>query len=139
MSLALLYQLNLESAGAAAPTLVSATIAADGDSISILLSESVTIGAGGNGGFVLTPSGGASTATYSSGDTTDTLVYTLSRTIDYGETITLAYTQPGSGVEASDDQQDLATFSGEEVANGSLINVPAGSASRMAISIGIRV
>lgn len=116
-------QLNLEAAN---PFFVNASIAADGDSISITFNEAVTFGAGGNGGIVITASGGASTATYSSGDTTDTLVYSLSRTIQAGETVTLSYTQPTDGIEAVDDNQDMASFSDEVVTNQSSVGAAVG-------------
>jgi hypothetical protein len=98
----------------AAPTLVSATIPAAGTSISIRFNEVVSIGAGGNGGFAITMSGGAVTLTYSSGDDTDTLVYTTDRTINSDETCSdFDYTQPGNGVEDAAGN-DLATFSNQQ-------------------------
>jgi hypothetical protein len=118
-----------------APLLVSAAISSDGDSISLTFDQAVTFGAGGNGGVTITPSGGASTATYSSGDTTDTLVYSLSRTIDFGETVTLDYTQPGNGIEADDDNTDVDSFSSQFVANASVINRPmVNSVSRLRLA-----
>jgi hypothetical protein len=97
-----------------APTLVSATIPAAGTSISIAFNESVSVGAGGNGGFVLDTSGAAVTLTYSSGAGTSTLVYTLNRTVVSGETILdFDYTQPGNGVEDAAGN-DLASFSNQQ-------------------------
>ena len=118
-----LFQLNLEGADVTAPTLSSATIASSGDTISFVFDESVTFGAGGNGGFAVTMSGGAATLTYSSGDGTDTLTYSISRTVAYNETGTLAYTQPGDGVEDSSGN-DLVTFSGTSITNNSLDGAP---------------
>ena len=103
---------------AGAPNLLSATIVAGGDELSLYFDKIVSIGAGGNGGFAVTMSGGAATLTYSSGDGTNTLVYDISRTITPGvETGTLAYTQPGDGVEESTGT-DLASFTGYAVSNG---------------------
>ena len=99
------------------PVLSSATVQAAGTSINLVFSKSVSIGAGGNGGFVATMSGGAVTMTYSSGSGSATLVYTLSRTIGGAETGTLAYTQPGNGVEATTGGDDLASFSGSTITN----------------------
>jgi len=103
---------------ASPPTLVSATIPAAGTTVSLVFNETVQIGAGGNGGFVMTPSGAAVTMTYDSGSGTSTLLYNLSRTIAIGETATLAYTQPGNGVEDLSGN-DLANFSGTSVTNNS--------------------
>ena len=108
----------------AIPTIVSSTIAADGDSISDEYSEVVNVGAGGNGGFALTCSGGAVTTTYSSGDASDTLVHSTSRTIGSHETCTRAYTQPGNGIE-DDSGIDVASFSGFAVTNGSTVDAVA--------------
>lgn len=106
------------SSTAGPPTLSSATIQSSGDTINLVFSKSVTVGAGGNGGFVATMSGGAVTMTYSSGSGSTTLVYSLSRTIGEAETGTLAYTQPGDGIEATTGGDDLASFSGTTILNG---------------------
>lgn len=100
------------------PTVTSATIDTNGTSLTINHDETVTFGAGGNGGFAITPSGGAATLTYNSGSGSSALVYALSRTIATNETATLAYTQPGSGVEDLSGN-DLASFSGTNVVNNS--------------------
>lgn len=100
------------------PTLSSATIGTNGTTVTLAFSETVSIGAGGNGGFALTPSGGAASLTYSSGSGSSSLVYTSNRTINSGETATVAYTQPGNGVEDAAGN-DLATFSGTSVTNNS--------------------
>lgn len=91
------------------PTFVNALIYPELDEIHLGFSEPVEIGAGGNGGFALTASGGAVTMTYVSGDGTRRLIYSLSRTVGRDETITLAYTQPGDGVEDADGN-DVASF-----------------------------
>lgn len=99
-----------------APLLTSATIPPAGTSISILFNSVVRFGAGGNGGFTTTMSGGAVTWTHASGADSNTLVYTASRTINSGETCSaFAYTQPGSGVEDVAGN-DLASFTGQQAA-----------------------
>lgn len=72
-----------------APEVQSASIDTTGFQLTITLTESCT----GSAGFALTPSGGAATLTYASGPGTSR-VYTISREIQYGETITWTYT-PG--------------------------------------------
>lgn len=125
MSLALLYQLNLEDAAPdiVAPEFISATVAADGDSVTIGLSESVSFGASGNTGFTLTPTNGGAAVnlSYSSGSGTSSLVYTTSRTLSSTETFTTGYTQPGDG--AQDGSANLlATYTGQAVTNNSTQN-----------------
>jgi len=93
-----------------APTFTSASIPAAGTSISLLFSEAVKFGAGSNGGFAITLSGGACTLTYASGANSNTLVYTTSRTVNSGETCSaFTYTQPTNGVEDIAGN-DLATI-----------------------------
>lgn len=106
-----------------APTLTSATIGTNGTSLTLVFAEAVTIGAGGNGGLSFTAAGGAATCTYSSGTGTDTLVYTLSRTIADTEVwAELGYTQPGSGIEDTSGN-DVASFFDVPVTNNSTQNV----------------
>lgn len=106
-----------------APTISTATIAAAGTSITLAFSETVTFGAGSNTGFALTATnGGASvTLTYASGSGSSSLVYNTSRTIKSTEVLTLAYTQPGNGVEDAAGN-DLVSFSGQSVTNSSTQN-----------------
>lgn len=101
------------------PTHTTTAINTAGTQVSLGFSGTVSFGAGGNGGFVLTMSGGASAMTYVSGNGTSTLVYSLARVIDTGETGTLAYTQPGNGVESSVTTLDVVSFSGHSVTNNS--------------------
>lgn len=98
-----------------APTLVAAI--ANGTSLTMTFSETVSIGAGGNGGFTMTPSGGAATLAYASGTGTTTLVYTINRTLVQGETITnLAYVQPTNGIQDAIGN-DLLSFDSVTVTN----------------------
>ena len=110
-----------------APTLSTATIAAAGTSITFAFNESVNVGTGGNGGWTITPSGGAATLSYASGDGTSSLVYTISRTIYTGETGTVSYTQPGDGIE-DDEGNDLANITDDAVVNDSTQSEPAAGA-----------
>jgi hypothetical protein len=102
-----------------APTLSRAQISFAGTTITLTFSKAVTFGAGGNGGWALSLSGGACAMSYSSGDGGTELVYSLSRTVSASETGTIAYTQPGDGVEGTIIADDLATFSGTAVSVGS--------------------
>lgn len=94
--------------------LTSLSASIDDQTLTMEWSVALSVGAGGNGGFALTCSGGAVTATYSSGDGTATYVYSLSRSVADSETCTLAYTQPGNGLEESGGV-DLPSFSGASV------------------------
>jgi hypothetical protein len=101
----------------AAPTLVSATIPTSGDTITLVFSENVEAGSGGSAGFTLsTPT---DVMTYSSGDGTDTIVFTLASTINSGDTPTIGYTQPTDGWEATTGGVDVESFSGSSVVNNS--------------------
>ena len=90
-----------------------------GTTVNLTFDQAVSVGAGGNGGFTLSMSGGASTMTYASGGSTTTLVYNLSRTIQFGETGTVSYTQPGNGIEAASGGADVTSFASHAVTNSS--------------------
>ena len=94
---------------ASAPVISGATVQSDGNSIVPRFSTEIVFGAGGNGGWTLNMSGGASAMTYSSGVGTKALTYTLARSIASDETGDIDYTQPGDGLEDV-NQTDLATF-----------------------------
>lgn len=105
-----------------APTLTSATIGTNGTTLTLVFDEVVTAGADGSGGFSFSTAGGAATATYASGDGTDTRVYTLSRTVKNTEGLGLLdYTQPGDGIQ-DDAGNVLASFADEYVTNNSTQN-----------------
>lgn len=101
------------------PTLVSITINPDGDQASVVLSEAVTIGAGGSGGFTL--SNGA-VGTYVSGAGTDTLLFSLSPVVEGAETVTGNYTQPSNGITDLTGNE-LQTFSAQSVTNNSTVSI----------------
>lgn len=99
-----------------APTLVSSTINAVGTQITDVFSESVT----GTLGLTIACTGGAITSTYLSGTGTTTLISTLSRIAQQGQTATRGYT-PGNINHAG---VPLATFSGFAVTNNSTVTPP---------------
>lgn len=88
-----------------APELMSARINVAGTNITLRYSENVT----GQTAFTLDASGGAVTMTGSSGDGTDTHVFTLSRTVDELETVTLDY-DSGTGTSEDDASNALASI-----------------------------
>ena len=55
------------TSGSTELTIVSAVISEDGTTLTLVFSENVSIGAGGNGGFALSASGGAATLTFAGG------------------------------------------------------------------------
>ena len=101
----------------AAPVSGIGWIPPTGNTLTIEYTDNVTTGAGGNGGLVITASGGPVTATYVSGNGTTRRTYNLSRAIGASETVTYAYTQPGNGVEAYVGGADVATVTSIPVVN----------------------
>lgn len=97
--------------------------------LTLTFSASVSIGAGGSGGITLSATNGtvtaaitdaaATTVPHVSGLPGTTATYRLSRAIRVGETVTVSYTQPGNGLEATSGGADVASFSGAAVTNGS--------------------
>lgn len=98
------------------PTLSSATVATDGDSITLAFSEAVT----GQGGWTVSLAG--VTLTYSSGDGTDSHVYTTSRTIGSHETLTIS---AAAGTVEDDAGNDIAAVLAAAVANNSTVDTVA--------------
>jgi hypothetical protein len=99
-----------------APTVVSAEILADGETLEVVFSKAVT---GDGSGFTLTPSGGAAGLTYVSGDETSTWTFSIGRVITEVETATLAYDSGVGDAAAVDNSLALATFTGGAVTNSS--------------------
>lgn len=80
------------------PTITSATINTDGDTLTLVFDEVVTVNT--STGFTLGMSGGAAGLTYTSGSGTNTLVYAITgRNIDDDETGTLDYATVANGIE----------------------------------------
>jgi hypothetical protein len=100
------------------PIITSAVIPSAGNTLVMAFNEVVV--ANFIGGVTLAMSGGAVTATYSSGTGTNTLTYALNRPIAAGETGTASYTQPGDGIEDLAGN-DLASFSGFALTNNSTV------------------
>lgn len=108
-----------------APTVSSWTIAADGLSSALELSEACTFGVDGVSGLVLTPTNGgaAVTLSYASGDGTDTLTLSHSRAVSSTETFTRSHVQPGDGIQdLATPSNLLASFTGQSVTNSSTVN-----------------
>ena len=101
-----------------APMLSSVVLAADGRTLTITHSESVEFGLGGNGGVTITPSGGAATVAYVSGEYSTALVYTTSRVILSTETLTTSYTQPTAGI-VDNATNELASYTDQATTNNS--------------------
>ena len=108
------------------PTLSTATINPSGSSINLTFSEAVSFGAGGNGGWTLSLTGGAATLSSSGvgGSGTQTLTYNISRTVAAGETGTISYTQPSNGIEDAAGN-DFASIVNTAVTNNSAVDVTA--------------
>jgi len=100
------------------PPTATISILPNGTTLLLAMSESCSIGAGGNGGITITATGGSATATYNSGASTDSLAFTLSRVINLGESVTVSYLQPGDGIEDLAGN-DLNPFGDRVCANNS--------------------
>jgi hypothetical protein len=102
-----------------APTLVSATIAANGTTLTLVFSEKVVFGSGDIADFAFDATAGPFTiASYDSGTGTATIVCTISRAVDAAEVVTLDYVQPGDGI-ADLSSNLLASFTEAVVTNDS--------------------
>jgi hypothetical protein len=108
------------------PTVQSASINTAGTQYTIVYDEPVT----GQTGHTLSATGGAVTLTPSSGDGTDTHVWSLDRTILKTETATRSYT-PGNAQDGSGNTLDA--YSGQAVTNGS--GMPRPTVSTAAIDV----
>lgn len=99
------------------PTLLSATVEADGVTWTLVFSAPVSQGAG-SGTLSATLSSGTTSLTLTGGEDTDTLTYTGSNTVNAGVTGTVAYTQDGNGLEDAAGN-DVQSFSGFAFSNES--------------------
>lgn len=118
--------LNDSFSGTNPPVLLSAILGTDGETLTLGFNEVVNIGSGGSGGWDVDASttGTDISATYSSGDGTTSLVYTLGSTVRDAETVDVDYTQPGDGIE-DNDGTDLTSISSASVINNSTYSGPA--------------
>lgn len=102
-----------------APTLVSATVAADGETITLVFSRAIYIGLG-NVFTITDETNGEITPVYASGTGTTTIVFDLPEVVAGEETVTMDFTQPGNGWQGTDGH-DVASIVDGVVANNSAI------------------
>lgn len=104
-----------------APTISSVTVGTDGDTVTIVFTEAVTDGGLDGGEFDIDcdgDSGANNVLVYSSGDTTNTWVFTATSTVQSGETCDLDF--DGDADEAEDGAgNDLADVTDGAVTNNS--------------------
>lgn len=107
-----------------APTFFSASISTDGTQLSVIWSEPCHFGnSGGSSGMAISAPGYSSVIpTYIGGAPGSNFIYSLSRTVDYREVLTLGYTKPSDGIQDYPVGNELANFSGSAIANNSLVN-----------------
>lgn len=102
------------------PLIDSASAAADGASVTVNLSEAVDVGVGGSGGFTVPATYGTVTLTPTTTLPASTIVFSTSRVLQNGETISGAFAQPGNGFEdAAGNDLVSGTFA---VTNGSKVH-----------------
>ena len=105
----------------AAPTVTSVTIATNGTTVTIVFSEAITEGTGHNDADLdidASISGNDISLTYSSGDTTNTHVYTSAQTIHTGETVNFDFNGDADSWENSEGT-DVAEIVSKVVVNNS--------------------
>jgi hypothetical protein len=118
----------------AVPTLATAEILASGTTLRTTFSEAVNFGAGGQGGMALTLSSGSVTVGTSTTTMPATVVdwpLTGGPVLQTPVTATLAYTQPGNGIEDSAGQ-DVISFGPAAVTNSSTYTPPASETNLVA-------
>lgn len=127
------YTVRDSSSNYAAATLINVTtrpgptaaaINAEGTTLTLTMSESVSDGGEySESDFVFTASGGALTATATSGLGSTSIALTLSRVVQSTETITYNHTQPGTvsgGLEATTGGVWLPSWTGRSITNNSV-------------------
>lgn len=102
-----------------APTFVSATVASNGTTLTVVVSSTSQNGAGGSGGMKLTTASIDNLATYVSGSVSTIFIYSLATTVFAGQSPLITYAQPGNGIEATSDGTDMSSFSGHTITNNS--------------------
>lgn len=106
----------------AGATLQSATIAADGLTLTLSFDVAVKIGSGGSGGVIVraeAPTNAAVSATYSSGSGTTSLEFALDSEFYKTENVFLYYTQPGDGIENNATGEDITSITAFSITNNS--------------------
>jgi len=101
-----------------APTVTGAAIDAEGDSITVTLSRACKLTSGSATDFALSTPGFTLSSLSVSG-TSATMA--ISPAVESDDEPTLAYTQPGNGIESLYAGVDLATFSGQAITNNSAV------------------
>ena len=101
-----------------APTVSTATIASNGTTLTLAMSETVTR-TGGTFDVDCSTAGANITATYSSGSGSNSLVYTLGTTVNTGDTCNLDYDGAANGIEDGAGN-DLAAITDKAVTNNSM-------------------
>jgi len=106
-----------------APTNVQAGNSISANGLTLTLNHSESITKTGNGTIVVTCGGETAAQSYTSGSGSANLVYTFSTAVTQGQVCTVSYTQGGNDLEDAVGN-DLATYSGHTIVNGS--TVPSG-------------
>ena len=108
---------NNSTQGATAPTVVTATIASNGTTLTWAMSQASTIVSGA--GITVNDGSSHYTATYVSGSGTTSLVFTVSGTILSGDTVTDSYNSGTGNITGTVGGLPLATFTNASVTNNS--------------------
>jgi len=108
------FSVNARAHDTISPTITQATLAPNGQRLSISASETIDFGDGLSSGFTLNASGGPVNLRFAGGYGTDTLLFDSDREIQNIETATLSYTQPTDGWQDMSNNE-LASFSGMSV------------------------
>lgn len=103
------------------PTLTSATIAANGTTLTLVFSKAAEAGTQDNQDLSFTATNGTLSAKYVSGSGTATLVYSLIRTVYQTETVTLNYDALWSGIKDLAGN-NLASIMARLVTNNSTVS-----------------
>lgn len=112
-----MYALTAVVTDPAAPTLTSATVAANGTTVTLVFSAALT---GDPGGWSMLEDGENPVGlTYASGGGTATHVYTADPTVLLDQTLTISYTAPAGGLTAGTYKVPLAAISAAAVTNNS--------------------
>lgn len=112
---------NPNATDTTAPEISSTTVGTDGDTVTIVFTEAVTDGGLDGGEFDIDcdgASGANNVLVYSSGDTTNTWVFTATSTVQSGETCNLDFDGEANEVEDGAGN-DLADTTDESVTNNS--------------------
>jgi len=112
-------------------------IATTGTTITITFDQNMTTGTDGSTGFDVDLNGGSDniSVTYSNGTGTAVWVFTLGQTIESYDTVDLDFTQPGDGMQASDDNTVLATITNVTVTNSSTVTTTSTTTTTLASAI----